>query len=51
MGRLGLVVRFFLLVRCTYACTCAVCNKALRISLKLKVLLHAAQVYALSLSH
>jgi hypothetical protein len=51
MGWLGLLVRIFLLVRCTYTCTCAVCNKALRISLPPKALLHAAHVYALSLSH
>jgi hypothetical protein len=51
MGRLGLLVRFFLFLRCTYTCTCAVCNKGLRISLTLKALLLPAQVYALSLSH
>ena len=47
---LGLLVRFFLFVRCTYTYTCEVCNKALRISLQLKALLHTPWVYALYLS-
>jgi len=50
MGRLWLLVRFFLFVRCTYTYTCAACNVALRISFQLKTLLHTAQGYALCLS-
>ena len=50
MGRLELLVRFLLFVRCTYTYTCEVCNKALGISLQLKALLHTPQVYAISMS-
>jgi hypothetical protein len=47
MGRLGLLVRFSSFVRCIYTYTCAVCNKALRITLQLNALLHTARVYPL----
>jgi hypothetical protein len=51
MGSLGLLVRFFLFVRCTYTYTCGFCNETMGISLQLMAPLHTPKVYALSLSN
>jgi len=48
MGKLGLLVRFFLFVRCTYTYTCEVCNKVLGISMQTNAPVTPPHVYALS---